>query len=95
MSKNIIIIIGEKTSLVKRFGEFSHIIFSMIIAQRIKELRLANKVSQKKLADAVGVDKRAVIFWEQEINEPKATYIRNIAVFFNCTADYLLGLSDV
>ena len=67
----------------------------MIIAQRIKELRLANKISQKKLADAVGVDKRAVIFWEQEINEPKATYIKNLAQFFGCSADYLLGLSDI
>lgn len=67
----------------------------MIIAQRIKELRKACGVSQKKLAEAVGVDKRSVIFWEQEINEPKATYIRNMAQFFGCTADYLLGLSDV
>lgn len=67
----------------------------MVIAQRIKELRLENKVSQKKLADAIGVDKRAVIYWEQEVNEPKATYIRNIATYFGCTADYLLGLSDI
>ena len=66
----------------------------MIIAQRIKELRLASGISQKKLADAVGVDKRAIIFWEQEVNEPKATYIKNLALFFNCSADYLLGLSD-
>ena len=67
----------------------------MIIAQRIKELRKANNVSQKKLAEAIGVDKRAVIYWEQEVNEPKATYIKNMAVFFGCSADYLLGLSDV
>lgn len=67
----------------------------MIIGQRIKELRLANNVSQKKLADAIGVDKRAVIFWEQEKNEPKATYIKNIAEYFGCSADYLLGLSDI
>ena len=67
----------------------------MIIAQRIKELRKAGGISQKKLAEAVGVDKRAVIFWEQEINEPKATYIRNMAQFFGCSADYLLGLSDI
>lgn len=66
----------------------------MIIAQRIKELRLASGISQKKLADVVGVDKRAIIFWEQEVNEPKATYIKNLALFFNCSADYLLGLSD-
>lgn len=66
----------------------------MIIGQRIKELRLENKVSQKKLADAVGVDKRAVIFWEQEVNEPKASYVKRLAEFFGCTSDYLLGLTD-
>lgn len=67
----------------------------MIIAQRIKELRKACGISQKKLAEAVGVDKRAVIFWEQEINEPKATYIKNLAKYFGCSADYLLGLTDI
>lgn len=66
----------------------------MIIGKRIKELRTEKKISQKKLADAIGVDKRAVIFWEQEVNEPKASYIRNLALFFGCSADYLLGLSD-
>ena len=67
----------------------------MIIAQRIKELRKAAGVSQKKLAEAVGVDKRSVIFWEQEINEPKATYIKNLALFFGVSADYLLGICDI
>ncbi len=66
----------------------------MIIGKRIKELRTENKISQKKLADAIGVDKRAIIYWEQEVNEPKATYIRNIAEYFGCTTDYLLGLTD-
>ena len=66
----------------------------MIIGQRIKEMRTERNISQKKLADAVGVDKRAIIFWEQEVNEPKATYIRNLAVFFGCSSDYLLGLTD-
>lgn len=58
-------------------------------------MRKAANISQKKLAEAVGVDKRSVIFWEQEVNEPKATYIKNLAVYFGCSADYLLGLSDV
>ncbi len=66
----------------------------MLIGQRIKELRLEKGISQKRLADAIGVDKRAVIFWEQEVNEPKATYIRNLAEYFGCSADYLLGLTD-
>lgn len=67
----------------------------MIIGQRIKELRTERHVSQATLANAVGVDKRAVIFWEQGINEPKASYVANLAKYFEVSADYLLGLTDV
>ena len=66
----------------------------MIIGSRIKELRLDNNLSQRKLADAIGVDKRAIIFWEQEINEPKASYIKKLAEYFGVSADYLLGITD-
>ncbi|WP_251617619.1 helix-turn-helix domain-containing protein [Pumilibacter muris] len=66
----------------------------MIIGKRIKELRLQAGISQKTLAEKIGVNKRAVIFWEQEINEPKASYVRNLAVFFEVSADYLLGISN-
>lgn len=66
----------------------------MIIGQRIKELRKEKGISQKTLAEAVGVDKRAVIFWEQEVNEPKASYVKNLALYFGCSADYLLGISN-
>lgn len=57
-------------------------------------MRLEARISQQTLAKAVGVDKRAVIFWEQEINEPKATYILRLAKYFNVSADYLLGITD-
>lgn len=67
----------------------------MIIGKRIKELRLERKISQLTLARAVGVDKRAVIFWEQEVNEPKASYIVNMAKYFDVSADYLLGLTEL
>ena len=66
----------------------------MIIGKKIKELRLEKGLSQLMVAKAVGVDKRAIIFWEQEINEPKASYIVNLAKFFNVTTDYLLGLEE-
>lgn len=52
-------------------------------------------MSQKTLAEKVGVDKRAVIFWEQEVNEPKASYIYQLARVFDVSADYLLGLTDL
>ncbi|MBQ3494788.1 MAG: helix-turn-helix transcriptional regulator [Clostridia bacterium] len=66
----------------------------MIIGQRIKELRKEKGVSQLTVAKAVGVDKRAIIFWEQETNEPKASYIINLAKYFEVSTDYLLGLED-
>lgn len=66
----------------------------MIIGERIKELRTERKISQKKLAEEIGVDKRAVIFWEQQINEPKASYIKKMAEYFNVSADYLLGIKN-
>ncbi|MBQ7978005.1 MAG: helix-turn-helix transcriptional regulator [Clostridia bacterium] len=66
----------------------------MIIGKRIKELRQEYGLSLQKLADAIGVDKHAIIYWEQETNEPKASYIVRLANFFNVTTDYLLGLTD-
>lgn len=66
----------------------------MIIGQRIKELRLEKGLSLQKLANEIGVDKHAIIYWEQEINEPKANYIVKLAQYFGVTTDYLLGLTD-
>ncbi len=66
----------------------------MIIGKRIKELRIDRGISQKTLSDAVHCDKRAIIFWEQEINEPKASYIVELAQYFGVSTDYLLGLED-
>lgn len=68
--------------------------FYMIIGERIKELRKDRGISQLTLAKAVGVDKRAIIFWEQQVNEPKATYIVNLAKYFQVTTDFLLGLEN-
>ena len=66
----------------------------MIIGERIKELRLEKEMSLLDLAKAIGVDKHTIIYWEKEINEPKANYIVKLAKFFNVTTDYLLGLEE-
>ena len=66
----------------------------MIIGKRIKELRLESKLTLLALAKAIGVDKHTIIYWEQEVNEPKASYIVRLAQFFGVSTDYLLGLED-
>ena len=66
----------------------------MIIGPRIKELRKEKGISQQVLANEIGVDQHAIIFWEKEINEPKASYILKLAKYFNVSTDYLLGLEN-
>ena len=66
----------------------------MKIEKRIKELREEAGLYQTQLAAQIGVSRKAVEFWEKGINEPKATYIYRLAVFFDVSADYLLGLEN-
>lgn len=63
-------------------------------AKRIYELRIEKGLSQANLAKEIGVTQKSIDFWEKEINEPKATYIINLAVFFGVSTDYLLGIED-
>lgn len=67
----------------------------MIIAKRIKELRLDKKLTQKQLAEKVGCNSSMVTRWEKEECEPTASAIVKLSEALNCTTDYLLGKSDI
>ena len=60
---------------------------------RIKELRIAEGISQQKLAQAIGTTQRNISYWESGI-EISAQFASRIANFFDVTVDYLLGLED-
>jgi len=66
----------------------------MKIGKRILSLRKDMNISQAELGKTIGVNGRAISYWEQNINEPKASYIYALALFFGVSADYLLGLED-
>ena len=63
-------------------------------AQRLKELRLDNSLTQAELANALSVDQRTVSTWEKGIRDPDFESLMKIARYFNISADYLLGLVD-
>ena len=65
-----------------------------VFANRLRELRQEKKLSMKQLAKELGTTDAAISNWENEINEPKISYIKDIAIYFGVTADYLLGLED-
>lgn len=65
-----------------------------IFAARLRELRHERNLSMKQLAKEIEVTDGAVSNWENDVNEPVLTNIYNLAVFFDVSADYLVGLED-
>ena len=59
---------------------------------RIKELRQNAKLSQKELADLIGVNQTAVSQWERGITSPKYSQVQNLCEVFDVSDAYLLGM---
>lgn len=65
-----------------------------IFAERLKELRLEKNLSIKALAKEIGVSDVAIGRWEKCQRIPAIDSLRALALFFNVSSDYLLGLED-
>lgn len=66
----------------------------MNINEKIKELRTEKGLTQKELSKVLGIGQSTISEWEKGIYEPTASAIKMLAIYFNVTADYLLGLED-
>lgn len=64
------------------------------LGSTIRDLRKERGITQPQLAKALNVSNGIISIWENNINEPKATYIKKLALFFDVSTDYLLGLED-
>lgn len=65
----------------------------MNIGNRIKELRVKNKVTQEELAKSLQVSTQAVSKWENG-GSPDLELVPSIARYFNVTTDYLFDMND-
>ncbi len=63
-------------------------------SERLKELRQDAGFTSDQLAHKIGVTKSTISFWENGVNEPKASYIVLLSKVFNVSSDYLLGLKE-
>ncbi len=66
----------------------------MSISSILCELREEKGVSQKELAEAIGVSQSTIAKIEVGRNEATASTIRKLAKYFNISTDYLLELED-
>lgn len=61
---------------------------------RIKELRLQYKKTQRDLAKYLNVSEQAIAYYEQGKREPKIETWDKLAMFFQVPTSYLMGLSN-
>lgn len=67
----------------------------MNLADKLKELRKAKKISQEKLADYLGVSYQAVSKWENGITCPDVMLLPEIARYYGITVDELLQVEQI
>lgn len=65
-----------------------------VFAERLKDLRIEKKLSQRGLAALTHFSVSAIKQWENESRVPNAEAVVLLAKFFNVSSDYLLGLKD-
>lgn len=61
------------------------------LGSRLKNLRKTKKLTQQQVADAIGVSKTSVIYWEKDENLPKYDSLMSLAQILGVTSDYLLN----
>ena len=52
-------------------------------------------MTQKELAEILNISQQAVGKWEKGLNEPDSKTILRLSEIFNCSLEYLHGLTDV
>ena len=62
---------------------------------KLKELRKELNLTQKEVAEAIGITASAYSNYEQGLREPPYAILINLCKFFKVTSDYLLGIEDL
>lgn len=63
------------------------------LAVRLTALRQAKGVTQDDVAHAAGISRSQIANLERSRGEPSISALIRIAAYFDCTTDYLLGVS--
>lgn len=66
-----------------------------VFADRLKGLREKTGLNQKECAEKLNISRGSISFYENGERIPDIETIYNMATFFNVSADYLVGLTDL
>lgn len=62
--------------------------------ERLKKLRANKKLSQRKLAEELGISGSLIALFETGKRDPGTDQLISMAKYFSCSVDFLLGISD-
>lgn len=65
-----------------------------MFGEKLKEIREESKMTQKQLADKIGVNRATIAGYETKGKEPSYNTLIKIAQTLNCSLDYLLGYKE-
>ena len=65
-----------------------------LFGERLKQLRTEKNIGQNRLAKDLGLSNASVSYWETGKQLPTIEAVYKIAVYFDVSADYLLGLIE-
>ena len=68
---------------------------SKIIGNRIKQLRKEHGLTQQELADKLNLAKSSISSYESGVRIPSYEVLINMATYFNCSIDFLMGLTSI
>ncbi len=66
----------------------------MNFSQKIKELRKEKNITQKEIAEILGISPTCYAGYEQGYREPDFKTLKKICIYFDVSSDFLLGLED-
>lgn len=65
---------------------------TLLIGERLKELRNNKKLTQKEVASKINVEAETYSRYERDLLTPKLETIVELAVIFNSSLDYIVSL---
>jgi transcriptional regulator with XRE-family HTH domain len=64
-------------------------------SKKLSKLRREHRLSQKKVADDLGISQALLSHYENGIREPRLDFVVKICAYYGVTADYLLDRTDI
>ena len=64
------------------------------LGDRLKELRIKKRLTQKELSDKLYVSDKTISKWEQNKSSPDLDLLIELSIIFDVSLDYLAGKKD-